>query len=133
MKEIAQQLRCNTTCLNHIYRWGKYIIDYGNYEYEVILPSHMRKITIECTRCGDSFTDEIETIWQRTDRHDMRHKRKPIQNERFSNNLDKNPNEAKVIHPMGIHPSIIHPIVTHPMVVHLMVIHPIGMHPMVTH
>lgn len=41
-KELMQLFRIKTTCSNHIYRWGIYIIDYGNYEYEVILPKELR-------------------------------------------------------------------------------------------
>lgn len=41
-KQTAQSLRIRTTCLNHIYRYGKYIIDYGNLKYDLILPERLR-------------------------------------------------------------------------------------------
>lgn len=52
-------------------------------------------ITIECSVCEQQFTDKICDMWQRTDRHDMRHVRKNIKDERHPK-LD-----AKQYHPMG--------------------------------
>lgn len=53
--KIINQLWCSTVCTNHLYRWGKFIVEWEiqDYNYDLITPNGIiRYAHFDCPNCN---------------------------------------------------------------------------------